>query len=116
MWEDILKRQFTSTMRPSQIDKPEEMEIELDRDALAESCCQQAKLDVHNAWIKAFEDANQKPEEWQREGIYNKTIENTCYGLKDVIRRLLASHRTERDFKKNIQKILDEWEECESGD
>ena len=127
-WMRILK--FSAAMRPSQIKKPEEVEVEveLDRDALAESCCEQAKLDVHNAWIKAFEDAKSKlkpgqkyageTDEWWREGIYNHTIENTCYGLKDVIREVLASHRTHRvirDLKKNIQKILDEWEECEIG-
>jgi len=112
-WMGILK--FSAAMRPSQMNKPEEVEVELDKDALAESCCEQAKLDAYQAWIKSYEDVKlkikgkmmgDKPDEWWLEEIYNHTIEQTCYGLKDVIRQIL---------KKDMQKVLDEWEECESG-
>tara|TARA_R100000152_G_C6735849_1_gene160056 strand:+ start:540 stop:917 length:378 start_codon:yes stop_codon:yes gene_type:complete len=124
MWEDILKRQFTSAIRPSQIDKPEEMEIELDRDALAESCCQQAKL----AFVERFTELNDEMSEKfagqqdfdarELTRLYDNVINHldtiSCDNLRLLLRKALQVPRLQL-LHPLARDILKDWEECESG-
>jgi hypothetical protein len=119
MWEDILKRQFTELPPPTLTG-----EVELDRDALAESCCQQAKLAFAEGFTKINDEMSEKyagkPDFKARElnRLYDNVINSldtiSCDGLKQLLRKVLQFphlqliHSLSRD-------ILKDWEECESG-
>ena len=121
-WMGILK--FSAAMRPSQIKKPEEVELELDKDALAESCCQQAKLAFAEGFTKINDEMLEKyagkPDFNARElnQLYDKVINAldtiSCDDLRRLLREVLRFphlqliHSLTRD-------ILKDWEECESG-
>ena len=112
-WMGILK--FTAAMRPSQINKPEEVEVELDTDALADSCCEQAKLNFIQVWQRLY-DETQVPE---TEEVVNYAMDGdyTCDELRGVIQHMVNSrspHPLITEIQGNMQQILDEWEECEN--
>ena len=114
-WMGILK--FSAAMRPSQIDKPEEVEVELDTAALADSCCEQAKLNFIQAWQKIYDNYPHVPETLE---VLNYAMHEdySCDELREIIKRIANTrnnHPIIVGLKNDMQKVLDEWEECEGG-
>ena len=109
-WFDVLKEQ--------------EVTVELDRDALALSCCQQAKLAFAEGFTKINDEMSEKyagrPDFNARElnRLYDNVINHldttSCGSLRQLLRQVLQFphlqliHPLARD-------ILKDWEECISG-
>ena len=114
-WKRILKIQEL-------VPKEEQVDIELDREALAESCCEQARL----AFVEGFTEINDKQQEkWAGQDggqelnrLYTNVIHSlddfTCDQLKDAFKMILNWPHMKM-LHVLVRDILNDWEECEGG-
>ena len=113
-WEDILKKYISST-RPSQKVK----EVELDTSALDDKCCQEAKTEflrqLHNSTQRANNTEELLPIE---EELANNLGELSCDEFRAFLSMAVVmdvSGLNPTPMRGIPTKILQEWEECESG-
>lgn len=111
-WKLILKIQEL-------VPKEEEVEIELDMGALAESCCEQAKLSFIQLMMETHEahplpDNDQLIDVLLDEG-HNITCDEYRTLMQDMTQRP-AHGPIIRGLQRGLQQILEEWEECEGGE
>ena len=100
-WEDILKYMQL-------IPKEEEVEIELDNEALGESCCGQAKLDYITSMVEMFQEKLDKAIE-----DTNKLINAATAGpKKDKANKMFAEVK---ENQKEIQGMIVELEQTIEG-